>query len=80
MIKTSITPKNNNHLIQIPNNYVGKELEVFIYAKEELITEKNNKKSMSDFKGIISDQTAIAMHLEIQQSRDSWDERLIKQF
>lgn len=80
MIKTSITPKNNNYLIQIPNNYIGKELEVFIYAKEELIVEKNNIKSMSDFKGIISDETAIAMHLEVQQSKDGWDERLKKQF
>ena len=76
MIKTSIIPKENNYLITIPNNYIGKELEIFIYAKEELTFEKNSRKTMADFKGIISDATANAMHLELQESRNSWDERL----
>ena len=79
MIKTTITPKKNNYLITIPNSYVGKELEVLIYAKDEILFEKKSKKSMADFQGIISDSTANAMHLEIQESRNSWDERLKNQ-
>lgn len=79
MIKTIITPKENNYLIKIPNNYIGKELEVFIYAKDELTFEKNSKKSMADFQGIISDNTANDMHKELQETRNGWDDRLKNQ-
>ena len=30
---------------------------------------------MADFQGIISDKTAIAMHLELKESRNSWSDR-----
>ena len=75
MIKTIITPKVKKYLIEIPSNYVGKELEVLIYSKDEVNIEKNFKKTMADFIGIISDKTAIAMHLELKESRNSWSDR-----
>ena len=64
MIKTTITPLKSDYLLNIPSNYIGKELEIFIYAKDEITVENNVKKSMADFKGIISDETANAMHKE----------------
>ena len=75
MIKTIIIPKEKKYLIEIPNNYIGKELEVLIYLKAEVSIEKNYKKTMADFQGIISDNTAIAMRLELKESRNSWSDR-----
>ena len=82
MIKSSITPKENSYLLSIPNDYIGKELEILIYAKEEFTTNvvDGKKKTMSDFKGILSDETAMAMHREVEESRNDWGERLKNQF
>ena len=81
MIKTTIIPERNSCLIQIPNSYIGKELEILIYAKDELtISSKSNNKTMKDYLGAISNETAISMHEEVKTSRDSWEERLKKQF
>ncbi|MBL0051064.1 MAG: hypothetical protein IPP29_05790 [Bacteroidetes bacterium] len=37
MIKTIVTPQNNSLLLAIPNKYIGKEIEILFYAKEEVI-------------------------------------------
>ena len=38
------------------------------------------KKTMKDFRGCISDETAKALHEHVIQSRNEWEERLDKQF
>jgi hypothetical protein len=38
------------------------------------------KKTMKDFRGCISDETAKTMHEHVLQSRNEWEERLNKQF
>lgn len=40
MIKIVLTPKNNILEVSIPDNYIGKEIEVLLYSIEELETEK----------------------------------------
>jgi hypothetical protein len=35
---------------------------------------------MADFWGIISDETAAELQKELEESRNSWEERLKKQF
>jgi len=40
MIKTIITPRNNSLNLVIPNNYIGQEKEVLLYAKDKLLEEK----------------------------------------
>jgi hypothetical protein len=81
MIRTIVTPQNNNLTVSIPNNYIGKEIEVLLYSKEELGEEiPKQKKKMSDFWGTLSDQTATEMLQEVEQGRKEWDERLQKQF
>ncbi|MEO8852350.1 MAG: hypothetical protein ABI359_01135 [Ginsengibacter sp.] len=71
MIRTIITPKTSNIKIAIPDEYVGKPLEITYISLEEL--EKNaSKKTMGDFWGIISDETAKIMHDEVYQNRKEW--------
>jgi hypothetical protein len=81
MIRTIATPQDSNFTITIPNDYIGKEIEIFYYPTVELRElQPVVKKTMADFWGIISDETAKQMHNELQDSRNGWEERLTKQF
>lgn len=81
MIKTVIIPKNNKLQVSIPDSYIGKEIEVLLYSKDELEQKKpENIKSISDLWGSISDETANYLHKELEESRKGWENRLDKQF
>lgn len=74
MIKTIVIPHNNNLNVAIPNNYIGKEIEVLLYAKDELIEEKVIKKSnAARFKGLLSNEEADKYDTYLKQVRNEWD-------
>lgn len=72
MIRTVITPTNTNITLSIPEDYIGKPIEITFLALEELEL-KSTKKTMADFWGVISDQTAEALHQQVEQSRNEWN-------
>ena len=82
MIKTVAIPQSSIYNLAIPNNYIGKKIEILIYALDEVLEEKtiDSKKTMADFWGTISDATAAELHKNVEESRNSWEERLNKQF
>ncbi|HEY8784339.1 MAG TPA: hypothetical protein VIM16_22110 [Mucilaginibacter sp.] len=54
MIRTSITPEKQDVSIHIPKNYIGKQIEVLLYAVDELNEPENLKKTKpSDFRGAL---------------------------
>ena len=54
MIRTLITPTNQDIHIHIPENYIGKQLEVLLYSVDELTKENTTtKKKTSDFVGAL---------------------------
>lgn len=71
MIRTVITPKSANIKISIPQEYVGKPIEVTFLSLEEL-EHNDSKKTMADFWGTISDETAKILHEEVNQNRKEW--------
>lgn len=71
MVRTVITPTNTNINLSIPKDYVGKPIEITFLALEEL-EQKPGKKTMVDFWGVISDQTAELLHQHVEQSRNEW--------
>jgi hypothetical protein len=74
MIRTIVTPQNNNILLSIPNNYIGKEIEVFLYAKEELEEQKTTKvNTASRFKGLLNNDEADKYNTYLQQTRSQWE-------
>ena len=73
MVKTSITPQQTDISISVPEKYVGKKLEVLVYAVEELIDEEPKKSGMANFWGIISDETAHELHQQVEKGRNEWD-------
>ncbi len=82
MIKTSATPQSDTFNLKIPNNYVGKKIEIIFYALDEVVKEKidNPKLTMADFWGTLSDATAQDLHKQVEESRNGWEQRLDKQF
>jgi hypothetical protein len=79
MIRTVVTPDNQDIYLRIPESYVGKEIEVIAFAIDEP-TPETKKLKMADFWESLSDETAAELHKETNESRESWEERLNKQF
>ena len=60
MIRTHITPT-QNHIsvpLDLPDDYLGQELELIVFKKQEGFTKEKTKTTMADFWGSISDETA----------------------
>jgi hypothetical protein len=74
MIKTIVTPQNNSLYLAIPNNYIGREIEVLLYAKDELEQETiKPKKTMANFTGILSENDYQSLKSHTQQARNEWN-------
>ena len=74
MIKTIVTPQQNNINLAIPNNYIGREIEVLVYATDELEEKKlRPKKTMADFCGVLLDNAYQYLKLHTQQAREEWN-------
>lgn len=74
MMKTVLIPEDNMLHLSIPDNYVGKEIEVLLYAKEELIEEKAAAgRNAARFKGLLSNEEADRYHAYLRQTRNEWN-------
>ncbi len=60
MIKTVVIPQNNLLHLAIPNNYIGKEIEILLYSKDELAEETPQLASnnVARFKGLLTGEEA----------------------
>lgn len=74
MIRTSITPQQADILISVPPQYIGKKLEVLLYAVEEITEEAPKPTTMAQFWGILSDEAAQDILQRSEESRNEWDE------
>ncbi len=82
MTKTVVTPKNGSYNLAIPEEYIGKQIEILLYSLDEVAEERKApaKKTMADFWGVISDETANKLQQHLKESRDGWEERIKGQF
>jgi mono/diheme cytochrome c family protein len=76
MTKTIITPEENNIVLAIPDAYVGKKLEVLMYAIEELAESKSVQNKMSAFKGTLTNEEADQLQEYVKQSREEWNSNI----
>ena len=79
MLKTIAIPQENKVTLTIPNNYIGKKLEILVYSVDEIVRDKSETKTMSDFWGTISDETAADLHKQTTEGRNGWEDRLNNQ-
>ena len=77
MTKTIRTPQNNKLSLSIPDSYIGKEIAVLLYAKDELQEEKPKpKKSMTDFSGVLSENDYQSLKEHTEQARKEWNKAI----
>ena len=77
MIRKFITPtqSNCNVTLEIPNEYLGEELEIIVFKKlEGLISEKKeNPINLSEkYKGVFSKEDAKSFNDHTKQMRQEW--------
>ena len=68
---TVLIPKTTHVEFDIPQNLVGKELEI-TYKEVDVIRPKNKAK-FGDFLGILSEKSGEAIKAEIAIMREEWD-------
>ena len=79
MVRTTLIAKNTDIHLVIPQEYVGKTIEITYLALDELESKPAPKKKLSELAGKLSAETADAMLKEIEDGRKGWEERLKKQ-
>ena len=74
MIKTTLVSQSNNLPMYISNNYIGVELEVLVYAKDEINNNMVEKvKNAARFKGLFTETEATQFDQYLKQARSEWD-------
>jgi hypothetical protein len=75
MIRTLITPENQDVSIHIPENYVGRQIEVLLYAVDELDPQEVPKKKLKDFKGKLNltDEQYQSFQTHLKDIRNEWE-------
>ena len=69
---TVLIPKSTHVEFDIPEELVGKELEI-TFTERKTETPEQPKKTMKDFLGILSDKTAQELREHIKIVRNEWD-------
>jgi len=72
MVRTTLIPDNTHIELDIPAEYVGREIEIVYSALDEMIP-SDKKKTMADFLGILSDKSAKKLHAHVKKTRKEWD-------
>lgn len=77
MQRTFITPTNTTINLNIPVSYIGKQVEVLVYAVDELNninpSEIKTKRKPSDFAGAISKERATELLQMIEVGKVEWE-------
>jgi hypothetical protein len=77
MVKTKLIPNSRTVSFEVPQSYVGKELEILAYSSSDLIDENNNEepngKKLLKYIGNISPERADEMQAYLKQARSEWD-------
>jgi len=67
-----ITPSQTDVQLMIPENYIGKKVEIIFFALDEL-EEKQPKKTLGDFLGLLSEKEYLQLEEYTSQARKEWD-------
>ena len=76
MVRTLVTPLQQNISISIPQHYVGRQIEVLFYAVDELVVDEEKEAtpySAAKYKGIFSKEEGDKFNDYIKQARNEWD-------
>ena len=69
---TVLIPKSTHVEFDIPEELVGKELEI-TFTERKVKAPQKSKSKLGDFVGILSSETANGLREHIKKSRDEWE-------
>jgi hypothetical protein len=75
MLHKQIIPQSTDIRIAIPLEYVGRKLELLVYAVDEPIEmaqQTESRPAIESFKGILSPEQGAALLVLVQNTRDEW--------
>jgi hypothetical protein len=74
MIKNIFTPDSNTVTITIPDNYIGRTMEVLAYLHDDIQPAVNRKPfDPRQYRGTLSEEEGERYHQYLREARDSWD-------
>ncbi len=76
MVRTIVTPQDTHIELDIPKEYVGKEIEITLLPLDELTENTTGKPTMGNFWNIISDSTAKELRDHLEKGRSEWKENI----
>jgi hypothetical protein len=73
MIRTKVVPTDTDLHLSIPEDYVGKEIEVLCYPVNELTEPEVTTKKMSAFKQLLTAEESNILQDYVKKSREEWN-------
>ena len=74
MVRTLLTPQQQNISILVPQNYVGRQIEVLLFPVDELEEQQTPKpNNAAKYKGVLSKEEGEKFNQYIRQARSEWD-------
>ncbi|GHT49014.1 hypothetical protein AGMMS49982_01490 [Bacteroidia bacterium] len=75
MLQTTLTPLSTVLSIPIPDNFVGKKVEVWLYLPDEssVPIADAETRNVQRFKGLLTAQEADKFQLYLQKTRQEWN-------
>ena len=71
-VRTVITPSQTDICLLIPEKYIGKRVEITYLVLDEY-EEKEPKKTLGDFLGLLSENEYLQLEEHTLQARKEWD-------
>lgn len=73
MVRTILKPEQNKITLQLPDDLIGKTVEVIAFEVEDTDVKITNKIKPSEMRGFLSARDAQKMQEHIQKDRDEWN-------
>lgn len=73
MVRTILKSERNDLTIKLPDDMVGKIIEVIAFEVEETKIIPSAKTRPSQLRGFLSQKSSDLLHKHINESRDEWD-------
>lgn len=73
MIHTQLVPDSNNISVAIPDNYIGKKVEIILFSEDEMEGNGDIKGEIKRYKGMLSKERALEMQKFAVDIRKEWD-------
>ena len=75
MIRTIVIPDNTSFQLSVPENYIGRKIEIMYYPLDEIKNQENSEhpKTLAAFKGILTSDEVETLQESIKKSREEWE-------